>query len=488
MTNQGKLYLVGAGPGDAGLLTVKALETIKKADVVVYDRLVSPNIMDTIPEGAELINVGKNVGDHPVPQERINEILFEEVQKGKTVVRLKGGDSFVFGRGGEELEKIAEHNLNFEVIPGIVSGISVPCYAGIPVTHRDYCSSLHLITGHARKGGELNIDFDAIKRLNGTLIFMMSVGTIGKIADGLIAAGMDINMPCAVIENGTYTYQRKFVSDLANIAQVVKQNKVISPAIIVVGKVCALSNSFDWFSNQPLKNKQILITRPKAGASKLAKELKAAGAGVTEYPCIKTTEMQVSIPDISDYNTIVFTSAVGVNAFFKSLFNDKKDVRSLYNKRFAVIGSETGAELLKYGIVADFTPSIFEGEVLAKEMIASGFVTKTDKLFVPRVKVGAPEITTVLAENDIEFLDYPVYETNFVANKAINVQEYDYVTFTSKSCVDGFKACVGNEDFSGVKAICIGTKTAKCAKAIGFETITSEVATIKSMVEKILSL
>ena len=244
----GKVYLVGAGPGDKELLTTKAVRLIKEADVVVYDRLVSESIMELIPEDKELIDVGKNAGDHPVPQHEINRILLREGQKGKKVVRLKGGDPFVFGRGGEELELLCEAGVPFEVVPGITSSIAVPAYAGIPVTHRDFCSSLHIITGHARAGAELSIDYEALVRLKGTLIFMMSVSTVGQIASGLMEAGMEETMPCAVIENGTYAGQRKFVSDLAHIEETVKKNQVKSPAVIAVGKVCALSDRFDWFS------------------------------------------------------------------------------------------------------------------------------------------------------------------------------------------------------------------------------------------------
>ena len=228
--SKGVVYLVGAGPGDKELLTVKAARLIREAQVVVYDRLVSESIMELIPETAERIDVGKNVGNHPVPQHEINGILLREALAGKKVVRLKGGDPFVFGRGGEELELLSDNGVDFEVVPGITSSIAVPAYGGIPVTHRDFCSSLHIITGHARAGAELAIDFDALVRLKGTLIFMMSVSTVGRIASGLMAAGMERDMPCAVIENGTRAAQRKFVSDLEHIEGVVREHQVKSPA------------------------------------------------------------------------------------------------------------------------------------------------------------------------------------------------------------------------------------------------------------------
>ena len=224
-----KVYLVGAGPGDRELLTLKAKRLIEEADVIVCDRLVSGDITDMIPVGTEVIDVGKNAGNHPVPQERINEILAEEAEKGKTVVRLKGGDPFVFGRGGEELELLRSKGISFQVVPGITSGVAAPAYAGIPVTHRDFCSSLHFITGHAKKGGDLKLDYDALVRLDGTIVFYMSVAAAGKLAGGLMAAGMDPGMPAAVIENGTRPNQRKVITTVEKMAEAVKENGIKSP-------------------------------------------------------------------------------------------------------------------------------------------------------------------------------------------------------------------------------------------------------------------
>lgn len=487
---KGKVYLIGAGPGDVGLLTVKAVKLIELADVVVYDRLVSSSIMALISDTTEKINVGKNVGNHPVPQDRINEILLEQALLNKRVVRLKGGDSFLFGRGGEELELLAENNIDFEVVPGITSSISVPAYAGIPVTHRDFCSSLHIITGHAKKDGQLSIDFDALVRLNGTLIFMMSVSTIGDIAKGLLSANMGEDMPCAVIENGTYTNQRKFVSDLKHIAQVVKDQKVVSPAIIVVGKVCSLSDKFDWFSKLPLKGVNVLVTRPKNGAGKLSDSLTQLGAGVTQYPCIKTVPLQSCNIEINDYNVIVFTSAIGVSVFFDKLYSSGKDSRSLSSKKIAVVGSETGAKLKEYGITADFTPTVFDGKHLATEMIENEFISKSDKIVILRAKEGASDITDILTQNGVEYIDIPVYETQYVGNSDISLDEFDVVTFTSKSCVEGFVKSISHErmtqGISNIKAIAIGEQTAKACEQYGFNTIISDKATISSMIEKIL--
>ena len=241
----GKVYLVGAGPGDGGLMTLKGKTLISKADVIIYDRLVGPEIMEMIPADAEKIDVGKNAGSHPVPQHEINRILLDQAKAGKVVVRLKGGDPFVFGRGGEELELLEENGIDFEVVPGITSSIAAAAYGGIPVTHRDFCSSLHIITGHAKAGTELKIDFDSLVRLNGTLVFMMSVSTVDRIADGLIKAGMDPEMPAAIVERGTMPGQRTFTAPLSQICDAVRENNVKSPAVILVGKVCNLSDKFN---------------------------------------------------------------------------------------------------------------------------------------------------------------------------------------------------------------------------------------------------
>lgn len=484
MTKVGKVFLVGAGPGDEELLTVKAKKLIKNAQVVVYDRLVSSSIMDYIPDSAIKINVGKNVGNHPVPQQEINQILVDKAKEGYDVVRLKGGDSFIFGRGGEELELLSENNVEFEVIPGITSAIAAATYAGIPVTHRDFCSSLHIITGHKKKDGALNLDYSSLVKLNGTLLFMMSVANIGQIADGLIKHGMSPTMDCAVIENGTRPNQRKFVADISTIEDVIKNNNVKSPALIVVGKVCSLSHKFDWFSDLTLKGKRILVTRPKATSNKLASKLKSLGAEVIKIPSIKTKPIDFSLPNIDDYTMLLFTSAVGVRVFFQKLFESGKDARVLYGKRVCVVGKETAKELLTYGIKADFIPSVYSGEILAKEMLSNNIVSKIDNLLILRAKIASHELTDILKDNNIKFNEVSTYETIYERNENINVHDYDMVTFTSASCVKGFVNSVSeNTDLSKVNAICIGEQTANEAKKYNMNIEISNKATIDSMVD-----
>lgn len=483
MADYGKVFLVGAGPGDEEMLTVKAKGLIENAQVVVFDRLVSESIIKLIPESAIKVNVGKNVGNHPVPQEEINQILVDKAKEGYDVVRLKGGDSFLFGRGGEELELLSENKIAFEVIPGITSAIAAAAYAGIPVTHRDYCSSLHIITGHKKKNGALDIDYSALVRLNGTLIFMMSVANIGEIAKGLIENGMPEAMECAIVENGTRPNQRKLITDIGTLQQVIANNKVKSPALIIIGKVCSLADKFDWFSNRPLSGKRILVTRPKANSNKLCEKLKNLGADVTGIATIKTEPIDFKMPQLQSYTMLIFTSAVGVDVFFKKLMSLGKDTRHLNKIKIAVVGKETAKSLLSYGIQADYIPNTFSGEMLAKEMLQKEVIGKKDKLLLLRAKAASKEITNILNEYNISYDEAAVYETVYVKDNSINCNAFDLVTFTSASCVEGFVNSVNKLfDFSKINAVCIGEQTAAEAKKHKMNIHISKEATIDSMV------
>lgn len=242
-----KVTLIGAGPGDPELMSVKGIRLLKEADVVLYDRLVGEDILAMIPGTAEKICVGKHANRHPVPQEEIGRLLLEKATRGMNVVRLKGGDPFIFGRGGEELELLAEHGIPFEVVPGISSATASGVYAGIPLTHRDYSSSLHIITGHAKKNGELDIDFHSLTKTNGTIVVLMSVASLKKITDGFLHAGMDAEMPAAIIENISWNSQRKFIATLATLHETATHNAVQAPSVVIIGRVCLLSEKLDWF-------------------------------------------------------------------------------------------------------------------------------------------------------------------------------------------------------------------------------------------------
>ena len=519
MTKKGKVYLVGAGPGDPGLMTMRGMELLKKAEVVVHDRLIGDDIIAMIPESAEKINVGKYAGNHPFPQDKINLTLLEKAKEGKQVVRLKGGDPFIFGRGGEELELLEQEGIEFEVVPGITAAVAVSAYAGIPVTHRDYCSSLHFITGHAQAGRELDIDFNALAELDGTLVFFMSVSTAGMIADGLIGAGLGEDMPTAIIENGTRSDQRTFVQPLSELKEAVIKHEIISPALIIVGRVCQLNRRFAWFEKLPLKGKHFLVTRPEAGSSRLAAGLRLLGAKATVRPAIKTEPIRpLVLPSADDadgagadhgtaegtapgagFDTVVFTSAAGVQSFCDWLLEEGMDMRWFAGRKVASIGSATSAALKGRGIAADFVPSIFSGRALGEEMISAGFIDQNSRVLLLRTDMASRDVTDILTRESVAFADVPVYSTTIIEydEGGEPEDEFDVVTFTSKSCVDGYVGSLqhGGDGAAGAidgerkpgagqKALCIGEKTAAAAREQGFDVVVSEEATIESMLAK----
>ncbi|GHU60108.1 uroporphyrinogen III methyltransferase [Clostridia bacterium] len=488
---KGKITLIGAGPGDPGLLTLKGAAAIASADVVVFDRLVGPGVLAMIPESAEKIDVGKSGGKHPVPQDEINRILVEKAEQGKNVIRLKGGDSFLFGRGGEELETPAEKNIDFEVIPGVTASIAVPAYAGIPVTHRDYTSSVHIITGHAREGGRLSIDFDSLTKLNGTLVFMMGVGALDMICEGLLEAGMEPEMPAAMIESGTTASQRKLISTISKLPGDARDFGIKPPSVIVVGRVCALSDRFDWYSSLPLMGCRVLVTRPKESRGTLSAKLAALGADVIEFPCVKLSEispneaLEKALPDIAAYSWLVFTSAYGVQVFLNRLAESGRDIRCLAGRKIAVIGSETAKIFTVRGVFPDYVPDVFDAEHLADGLV--GLVGKSEKVLLLRARMGTPALCEKLSAAGINYLDLPLYDTAYTeaagseTEKLLNGRKINFVTFTSASTVEGFRRSFAGTDFSGLKGICIGNQTNAAARTLGIETVVSEKATIDSM-------
>lgn len=489
-----KVTLVGAGPGGRDLLTLRGAEVLQQAEVVVYDRLVSPDILDLIPQDAERVDVGKENHNHRVPQERINEILVELAQTGKRVVRLKGGDCYLFGRGGEECEYLLAHEIPFEVVPGVTSALAVPAYAGIPVTHRDYCSSVHIITGHARAGKTLEIDFSALVRTKGTLVFLMGLTALPQIVEGLLSAGMEKEMPAAVISNGARGNQKKVVATISALESEVRAAGIQSPALIVVGKVCELSASLDWFTPLPLHGKTIAVTRPRERMGTLSGKLRRLGANVLECPCIETVPIENSALiryTLSEaWDWVVLTSPAGVSAMVHALTQAGTDLRALYGMRFAVIGAGTAKALAQYGIQADLVPEVYDGAHLAE--ILTETVLPGEKVLILRAAQGSPELTDILREAEIPFAEIPTYETRYqtdhaeVLQQALKARTLDIVTFTSASTVRGFAEAVGVSDYTGFTALCIGEQTAVQAKAYGMEVKVAKKATIDSMIACLL--
>ena len=495
-----KVTLVGAGPGDKGLLTLKGAELLQSADVVLYDRFVGEEILTIIPEAVEKIDVGKYAGNHPVPQEMINNLLLEKARQGFNVVRLKGGDPFVFGRGGEELELLVENNIPFEVVPGVSSAIAGVAYAGIPVTHRDYASSLHIITGRAKNNEIPNIDYGALVSLNGTLVFMMGIAVIGEICEGCIAAGMDVDTPAAIVENATTSVQRKFLGTVSTLPGIANANNVDSPALIIIGNVCLFSERYDWFSRKPLRNKRVIVVQVKPGMSKLSEKLREMGCHVVEMLCFRIVPLVSSgcmlekkLKNINDYTWIVFTSSVGVNIFFDYLVENGIDIRVLHHLKIACVGTETEKELNKRGIKVDYCPVKFNGAALACGLIDLLKNGNGEKLFIPRAKNGDDDLTRILADASFAFDDVPIYEKIRNTSAAINtiiesITENDFVAFTSSSGVEGFAGSTTHIDFRKIKAVCIGEKTAATARSYGMEVYVSTEATIQGMVDKIKEL
>ena len=490
----GKVTLVGAGPGDPGLLTVKGREALLRAQVVVYDRLVSPAILALMPEDAEQINVGKEASRHPVPQDQINRILLEKALEGKNVVRLKGGDPFLFGRGGEELELLKEHGVPFEEVPGITSAIAVPAYGGIPVTHRDFTSSLHIVTGHARAGKDLDIDFEALVRTRGTLVFLMGVSSLPDICEGLLKAGMAPDTPAAIVERGTTPAQRRLDATVATLARTAAEGKVESPAISIVGQVCSLAKDFDWFDALPLKGRRIVVTRPKERAGTLAGRLRALGADVFEYPCIRTEPitpcpaMEGAVNRLAEYEWLAFTSPAGVEAFWTMAEDRGQDARILAGVKLAAIGPGTDRALRDHGLRADYIPEVYDAAHLGEGLAALA----KGRVLLLRAEWGSPALTEALEGGNIPYDDIPCYTTAYESEHAaalrdmVRAGQVDLVTFTSASTVKGFVSSVGEMDFSAIKGACIGEQTAAEARKHGIPTMVAERATMDALVNIII--
>lgn len=505
MEQRGKVWLAGAGPGDAGLLTVKTRQLMESVDVIVYDALISAEILSLIPPDKEMIHVGKRSGHHMVPQEETNQILLEEAQKGKKVLRLKGGDPFVFGRGGEELELLKEHGIPFEIVPGITSAAAVPAYAGIPITHRDYTSSFHVITGHPRKDGTSRVDYPSLVNLKGTLVFLMGISSMENILNGLMGAGMNPLTPAAVLEKGTLASQRRVVSTVGRLAEDAKRANIGTPAIILVGEVCALADTFHWAEDRPLGGRQILITRPRQNSSRLADRLRTLGAQVIELPSIDTRtispnpellEAMKAFGSQAEEEWLVFTSPIGVRVFFEQICKMQMDMRQIFGcpaqVKIAAIGSATARELKERGLFADLVPEVYCAKSLGKEIAKAA--KPGSRVTVVRAAIGSEELLPPLLEAGMEAVDIPLYETVYETHEQIKDKikeqfeagEIDAVTFTSASTVKGFVHSLELKDYEKIHAVCIGEQTAAEARKYGMQISVSKKASIDSMVELIL--
>ena len=526
----GKVWLVGAGPGDAGLFTCKGYDVLQQADVVVYDALVGDGVLALVPRGARTIDVGKRAANHTMPQEQISRVLLDEALAGNKVVRLKGGDPFVFGRGGEEIELLVEHGVPFEVVPGITSAIAVPAYNGIPVTHRDFTSSLHIITGHKRAGADYDIDFEALVRTKGTLVFLMGVRSLPDIMAGLMDAGMDPETPAAVLQEGTTAGQRRVVATVATLPKAAEEARIAAPAIIVVGGVCGLADEFAWREQLPLQGCKVLVTRPAGLVSTMSERLRKLGAEVLDLPAIATVALEVdgaeggevpadsgvgsvvgsvassvigsvagpkvaladALARLGTYDWLVFTSPSGVRTFFDQMLQAGIDFRRIANARFAALGQGTAKELRKHGFIADLVPKVATGEELGRALADEA--APSSKVLIPRARIGNARLVDELVVAGHEVDDVPTYDTVPVTGGLVDVAgelsqgKIFCVAFTSSSGVRAFAAAHPDVDLSDVRAACIGEQTRATAAGLGMRTWTASDATMDALADLIVEM
>jgi uroporphyrinogen III methyltransferase/synthase len=488
--------LVGAGPGDAELLTVKGRRILEEADVVVYDRLVGPGILKYAPPEADLIDVGKRGGCHPVPQEEIEKILIEKALKGKRVVRLKGGDPFLFGRGGEEMEALMRASIPCEPVPGVTSAVAVPAFAGIPVTHRDYASSLHIVTARKRQGAP--VDYGALARLEGTLVFLMGASEVREICERLTEAGMDGSTPAAVVEWGTTARQRQVTGVLVDLADRATQSGDISssssvpaPAVLVVGRVVALAGELNWRGHLPLSGRRVLVSQPshgkKDGRWGLTALLRSRGAEVLEAISSRTEALDVSLPRLDGYGWLVFTSAAGVGFFFERLRADRRDIREIGAAKIAGVGPATKEAAESRGLRVDLIPSVYNGTALGEALIHEcRKLTPPGRLLLLRAEHGAPDPARILRDRGIGFDEVFLYrmvasDANALS-KGADLEDVDIAAFTCASSVRSVAALFPNLRF---RAACIGEQTGKAAREAGYEVSVAPKAALEDLADTI---
>jgi uroporphyrinogen III methyltransferase/synthase len=500
MTDKGKVYIVGAGPGDPGLITIRGAQCIREADVIVYDHLVAPEILRHAGEKARLIYAGKHGGDHTLSQSEINALLIAEAGKGAIVARLKGGDPFIFGRGGEEAEVLHEAGVPFEVIPGISSAIAVPAYAGIPLTHRNHTVSVAFVTGHEDPTkGKSNLDWSTLAGI-GTLIFLMGVKNLSMIAENLIRAGKDAATPAALIRWGTTPDQETLTGTLGDIVQKAEERRFTPPAIFVVGTVVGLRETLNWFEMKPLFGRGIVITRPEAQAEELSELLRRKGARVIPFPVIRIAppesweELDRAIDRLESYRWIIFTSANGVAFFFRRLRERGRDIRDLKGIRIATIGPATASAVEAMGIRVDLVPEAFVSEGVVKAL--AGMDLQGSRVLLPRAQEARDVIPEGLAKMDAICDIATTYRTVRSDRSASELvpffdeEKVDVITFTSPSTVANFLRIMG-PDFhlpAKVRIACIGPVTEAAARKAGLPVdILQERYTIPGLVDALVA-
>jgi uroporphyrinogen III methyltransferase / synthase len=501
-SGKGIVYLVGAGPGDPGLLTLKAKACIEKGDVIIYDNLANRIFLDYGKGSAERVYVGKEGGKHTLTQEKINELIVQKAQQGLTVVRLKGGDPFIFGRGGEEAQELVKAGILFEVVPGVTSAIAVPAYAGIPLTHREHTSTVAFITGHEDPTKETSdIAWDKLATCAGTLVFLMGVGNLPRIASSLMGHGRSPDTPVAVIHRGTVPAQRTVTGCLRDIAEIVEREKIRAPAVIAVGDVVQLRKGLNWFEEKPLFGKRIIVTRAREQASGFLAALRDMGAEALEFPTIKVVPpeswegLDRGIHEVEAYQWLVFTSVNGVKYFFDRLEPLDKDVRDLKGLKIAAIGPATAEAVKSKGLRIDLVPEEYRAESVVEAFRKEDIQGK--RVLLPRAR----EAREILPR-DLEKLGAVVdvveaYRTVKPEEDKAGIQEMlqrghiHMVTFTSSSTVSNFMDTFHGEPIldwmNEVAVACIGPVTAKRAEEKGLKvTLEPPEYTIPSFIKAIV--
>jgi uroporphyrinogen III methyltransferase/synthase len=496
------VYLVGAGPGDPGLITVKGRDCIAAADVIIYDYLAAPSLLKHASGNAELIYVGKKGGDHTLPQDEINALIVAKARENKVVTRLKGGDPFVFGRGGEEAEVLVEAGISFEIVPGVTSAVAAPAYAGIPLSHRKLTSTIAFVTGHEDPAKEEStIDWATLARGIGTLVFFMGVKNLPRIVAELTRHGRSPQTPAAAVRWGTTPEQVTVSGTLGDIVARVQQAGLKAPAIIVVGEVVRLRERLKWFENRPLSGKRIVVTRSRDQASGLIRALSELGADCLECPTIQVVApdnfgpLDRAIAELPAFDWVVFTSVNGVSWFFNRLFACGKDVRALGHLRTAAIGPATAEKLKAFGLSSDLVPETFRAEAIVAAFRNESIRGK--KILLPRAQEARQILPEELGAMGADVREVAAYKTEQAAADVrqlmarLEERAIDLITFTSSSTVKNLKALIPAERFTdltrGVPSACIGPITADTARQVGFEVrVEASVYTIPGLVESIL--
>ncbi len=479
----GTVYLVGAGPGDAGLLTMRGAELIGRADVLVYDALVNTEMLRLARADAEVIYGGKRAKDHAMPQEELNRLLVSKAKSGKLVVRLKGGDPYIFGRGGEEAEELARAGVRFEVVPGVSSFAAAPNYAGIPVTHRDCCSSFTVFTGHEDpEKPETSLDWNALARIPGTKIMLMGVERIRSISAELMSSGMPPGTPVALVRWGTTGQQRSVEGTLATIADAVEKASFTAPAVAVIGDVVLKRSKLNWFEHRPLFGRRVVVTRTREQSSQMSKQLLDLGAEVLEIPTIKvvppsnSAAMVEALVGLNAYEWIVFTSPNGVRCFFEAFFKGFEDLRDFGGARIAAVGPATAAKLRELHLKVDLMPEAYVASKIADALKGYQDVENVRMLLV-RAEVATPELPSKLEDlgaivDDVAFYK-TIPETEDLTGTAAKFEEggADWVTFTSSSTVENFHARFDmtqlRKKWPNLRYASIGPETSKALEKLG---------------------